>query len=86
VLLAARVVGAGDTAHVLTLDHVRRAKNALEVDYTFHPTPPASSTMKWYMALAVPAPLAPEVRFKEDGRLVCTLKPEAGVWITPPQR
>ena len=83
VLLVARVANAGPTADILTHEHVRRAKDALEVDYAFRPTPPASSTIKWYLALAVPRPLPPEVRFKEGGRLVCTLKPAAGVWLIP---
>jgi hypothetical protein len=77
VLLLARVVNAGDTAHVFRLLRVTRTRGAIEMSVTFAPTPPASSTMKWYMALAVAKPLPPRIRIRENGAVICTLAPGA---------
>ncbi|HEY5210859.1 MAG TPA: hypothetical protein VIJ42_15580 [Stellaceae bacterium] len=75
ILLLARILGAGDTATVFQVERVARDPGALRLDYRFAPTPPASSTMKWYLAVAVAKPLPPVARFREDGKIVCTVTP-----------
>jgi len=84
VLLVARVIDAGDTAKVFHLTHLQRSHDAIDLDYAFAAPPHASSTMKWYLAVAVAKPLPPTLRFREDGHIVCTLRPDAGAWVVPP--
>ena len=74
VLLVARVVNAGRTGDVFKVEGVEVKGNALELDYSYRPTPPASSTMKSYLAVAIAKPLPTTVRFKEGAKLVCTLR------------
>jgi hypothetical protein len=75
VLLVARVVNAGDTSGVFSNPRVTGDERELALDYRFAPTPPASSTMKWYLALEIAKPLPPTVVVRENGRSVCTLLP-----------
>jgi len=75
ILLLARILGAGDTANIFQVERVARDPGALRLDYRFTPTPPASSTMKWYLAVAVAKPLPPVARFGENGKIVCTVRP-----------
>ena len=86
VLLVAREINFGQTSAVFRPTDVERTPNAMEVDYRFKPTPPANTTISWYMALEVAKPLPPTVRFVENGREVCTLRPAEGDWVTPAQR
>jgi hypothetical protein len=74
VLFVARVINAGNTADVFRVERVEFGKHTLELDYSYRPTPPASSTMKWYLAVAVAKPLPATVRFTEGGKVVCTLR------------
>ena len=83
VLVVARVIGAGDTSRVFHLTAVKTTATATEVDYGFTPTPPASSTMKWYLAVIAPKPVAAPIAFKENGKTVCRLDPAKGVWASP---
>jgi len=86
VLLFARVVNAGDPAKVFQVDDVLRRKDTIDVTLRFKPTPPASSTMKIYFAVAVDKPIPPRIRFIQDGTIVCVLNPASGNWMaTPPQ-
>ena len=84
VLLVSRVVDAGDTTNICRLPRLRRSHDAIELDYAFAPTPHASSTMKWYLAVAVAKPLPSTIRFREGGRTLCKLRPNAGAWVVPP--
>jgi len=86
VLLVARVVDAGDTTGIFHLTRLQRDRDAVELDYAFAAPPHASSTMTWYLAVAVAKPLAATIRFKESGHTVCTLQPDAGAWVVPPLR
>lgn len=86
ILLLAKVVNAGDVSHVFRLVGVERTRDAIEVNYGFRPTPPASSTMKWYFAIAVAKPLPALVRFRQEGKIVCALNTGAGEWTTPMMR
>jgi hypothetical protein len=78
VLMVARVVNGGDTAHVFQVTGVRRDADSIDVDFGFHPPPEASFQVKWWLGVAVEKPLAPTVRFKEDGHLLCTVDRDAG--------
>lgn len=78
VLMMARVINGGDTAHVFQVTGVHRDGDAIDVDFSFHPPPEASFQIKWWLGVAVEKPLAPTARFSEDGRLVCTAQPGAG--------
>ena len=82
VLLVARQIGIGKTPVVFQVDGVHRDGSTIELDYTLIPSPPAGGTT-WYAALAIPKPLTPTVTFKEAGRVVCTVQPMAGHWVSP---
>lgn len=82
VLLLARVVPAGGAA-AFTAPRVTRSGASLTVSYRFAPPPPASSTIKWYLALAVPKAGSPSVTFQENGAVVCSLGPAASDWVSP---
>lgn len=73
VLLVARVVPAGRTSAIFRLTSVVRSGGTTTVAYAFRPPSRASSTMKWWMGVAVGRPLSPIVRFQENGRTICTL-------------
>jgi hypothetical protein len=75
-------VNAGDTRHVLALTSVRHSAGGLDVAYRFTPTAAASSTIKWWMGVSVPAPLPATVRLIENGKTVCTLHPKTD-WAVP---
>lgn len=84
ILLVAHVIGAGDTSSVFQVQHLVRGKGGMQLDYRFTPTPPASSSIKWYLAVAVPKPLPKLVRFTENRRLICTLNTRDMIPVTPP--
>ena len=73
VLLLARVVNSGDASHVFRVNRVERGLHAIDVDYTFTPTPAATSTMKWYLAIEVAKPLPRTIRFREAGQVTCEI-------------
>jgi hypothetical protein len=81
-LLVARVVPA-DGEGAFTSPAVDLAGAALTVSYAFTPPAPASSTIKAYLALAVPRSAATLVAFRENGRVVCSLRPARGLWVSP---
>jgi hypothetical protein len=83
VLLVARVVSAGDTSDVFSHLRMTGDERELALDYRFAPNPPASSTMKWYLALEIPKPLPPTVVVRENGRSVCTLHPAVAQPASP---
>jgi hypothetical protein len=64
-------LSSGDASHVFRVNHVERGLHAIDVDYTFTPTPAATSTMKWYLAIAVAKPLPRRIRFREAGQVSC---------------
>jgi len=82
VLLLARVTPAGGEG-AFTAPSVAVAGRTLTVSYTFKPPPPASSTIKWYLALAVPKTAPTSVVFQENGHTVCSLRPASGAWLSP---
>jgi hypothetical protein len=82
VLLIARVAPAA-AEDAFTAPAVSRAGGALTVSYHFTVPPPASSTMKWYLALAVTKASPTAVSFQENGRRVCALRLAAGKWRSP---
>ncbi|HEY5070508.1 MAG TPA: hypothetical protein VII63_00610 [Caulobacteraceae bacterium] len=86
VIMVARVISAGNIAGVFRPERIRRSAEAIEVDYRFSPTPRASSSIKWYLALRVAEPLPPTVSLVENGREVCALHQDAGTWVTPAPR
>ena len=72
-LLLARIVNSGDASHVFRVNRVERSLHAIDVDYTFTPTPAATSTMKWYLAIEVAKPLPRTLRFREAGQVTCEI-------------
>ncbi len=84
VLLVAHVIGAGDASDVFQVVRLSLGTGGLELDYRFIPTPPATSTMKWYLAVALPKPLPLVVRFMENRRLICTLRTRDIAPLPPP--
>lgn len=74
VLILAQIVNAGETAHVFRIDRVTRSSHAIDIDYTFTPNPPATSTMKSYFAIEVAKPLPRTIRFHEAGALTCEVR------------
>ena len=83
ILLFARVVNGGDTSHVFALRKLQVDPDAVDVDFAFTPTPPASWTQKTYIAVDMDKPLPPRVQFRENGKIVCTLDIAAGQVLTP---
>jgi hypothetical protein len=83
VLVVARVINAGDAKNVFHLTTVKSSPKAIELDYRFTPTPAASSTMKGYLAVIAPGPLASTIQFKENGKTVCRLDLSKGEWAAP---
>jgi hypothetical protein len=81
VLMLARVVDAGDTANVFHLIGIHRDKDVIDVDVSFHRTPAASSRIKWWLGVTVSKTLPPMVRFREDGRVICTIQPGSCIWL-----
>ena len=77
VLMIARVINGGDTDHVFQVTGVHRDAEVIDVDFSFHPPPEASFRIKWWLGVTVEKPLAPTVRFSEDGRLLCTAHPRS---------
>jgi hypothetical protein len=75
VLFVARTMYAGATENALTVRQVTRTPSALTLDYAFSPTPPASSTSALWAAAVVQKPVPPAVVFNENGRTVCTVRP-----------
>jgi hypothetical protein len=73
-LVVARVINTADASQVFHIDSVTRDERVVEIRYTFRPTPPAPSTMKWWIGAAVAKPLPPMVRFRENGRMVCSVR------------
>ena len=84
VLLIARVVPAGDSAHAFRLLGVERTQDAIEVNVLFKSAPPASSSEKVWLAVEVQKPLPALVRFRQEGNIVCALSPDRGNWVAPP--
>ena len=82
VLMLARVVDAGDTAKIFELRSLRRTGDRLDIGYAFGPPPKASSTMKWWLGIAVAKPLPPTIRFLTGDTVTCTLAPASGRWRT----
>ncbi len=82
-LVLAKVIASGDTAKVFQLTGVHRDEKIIEVDYSFRLTPPASSRIKYWLGVAVAKPLPPTARFKEDGRLICSVEPGTRNWLRP---
>jgi len=83
VLLLARVVPAGGEG-AFSAPSVTRTGRTLTVTYRYTAPPPASSTIKSYLALAVPKSTATSVVFRQNGRRVCALRPAVGAWLSPP--
>jgi hypothetical protein len=83
VLLLARVVPAGGEG-AFTAPSITSTGRTLRVSYDFTAPPLASSTMKGYLALAVPKSTATSVVFRQNGRRVCALHPAVGAWLSPP--
>ena len=76
VLLLARVMPAGDTAHVFQVRRVTPGGGGTMVDYTYTPPAgPATSTTKEYFAIVVAKPISMPVLFRENGRVVCRVIP-----------
>ena len=84
VLLVAKVIPGGAKGSALESVSVNDAGGSLNVDYRFTPPPASSFTIKTYMALEIAKPIPESVVFKENGQTVCTLKPAAGAWLSPP--
>lgn len=84
VLLVARTVpGGSDTTQIFHFKGVSEVAGVTTVGESFTPPPPASYQINWYMAVAVPKPLAAQIQFVENGKPICTLKPAAGLWVSP---
>jgi hypothetical protein len=81
-LVVARVVDAGDTSRVFRVNYVTRTGNVVTLDYAFRPTPYASSTIKWWTGVAIARPLPATVRYRENGRIACSLDLAHGQWST----
>lgn len=82
-LLFARVVNGGDTSHVFALRKLQIGPDAVDWDIAFTPAPKAAWTQKAYIAVAIDKPLPPQVRFRENGKLDCTLDIAAGQVLAP---
>jgi hypothetical protein len=85
VLLVARATYGGDNPNLFQPTAVSRTQDTIELDYGF--TPPlaaATYTGKYYMMVQVTKPLPANVRFVENGREVCDVKPDSGAWVSPP--
>ena len=84
VLLLGRQIGSTRVPLVFHVDGVHRQGSTIELDYSLTPTPPTGGTT-WFAAVAIMKPLTPTVTFKEGGRVVCTVQPMAGRWVSPSQ-
>jgi len=82
VLVLGRQVNMGRTPVGFHVDGVHRQGSTIEVDYSLTPVPPPGGTA-WFAAVAILKPLTPTVTFKESGRVVCTVQPMAGHWVSP---
>ena len=82
VLLLARVIPAGGEG-AFTAPSVAGHGRTLTVSYTFTAPAPASSTIGWYLALAVAKSAPTSVVFEENGHTVCSLSPARGAWRSP---
>lgn len=71
VVFVARTIYAGSADDALSIRRIERTNEVMTVDYSFAPTPRASSTMNWWSAAAVEKPLPARVIFRENGRTVC---------------
>jgi len=83
VLLIAKVMPGGGVGSAFKPLSVQRTGDALDVSYRYVMPHVASYQIKGYMALEVAKPVAASVVFTENGKAVCSLKPGAGVWLSP---
>jgi hypothetical protein len=83
ILLFARTVSGGET-NPLAFVAVMKSRRAIELDVKLSSSAPSSYQMKRYVAVAVDKPLPEQVRFVENGVLVCSLGPVSGNWVSPP--
>ena len=74
-LFVARTIYAGPVDNVLNVRRIVRSRDRIVLDYTFSPTPHASSTMNWWIGAVVAKPLPALIVFRENDRTVCTLRP-----------
>ncbi len=81
VLVVARTAYAsqGDAA-ALIVAGVRETQGAIEVETRFSPPPPSSYASKQAVALAFRKPLPENIVVRENGAVVCTLRPGQGRW------
>ena len=82
VLVVGRQIAAGSMPIGFHVEGVHRQASTIELDYTLDPVPPSGPTT-WFAAVAILKPLSRTVTFKEDGRIVCSMQPMAGHWVTP---
>jgi hypothetical protein len=83
VLLIAKVMPGGGMGSAFKPLSVERTGDTLDVSYRYVMPHVASYQIKGYMALEVAKPAVESVVFTENGKAVCSLKPGAGVWLSP---
>ena len=83
VLVIARIVPAPGRAGIFQATRLATRRDALELSYAFRPPPPASSTVKAWLGLAIPRALPDSVVFVENGNRVCDVDAGRGSWVTP---
>jgi hypothetical protein len=84
-LVLARVINSGgDDLDVFQVGRVVRSKSKITIDYNFSTPPAASSQIKATMALEIAKPLPSVIEFKENGRMVCALRPDKKQIVSPP--
>jgi len=84
-LVLARVINSGgDDSHVFQVGRAVRSKSKVMIDYNFRAPPAASSQIKAAMGLEIAKLLPSTIEFKENGRVVCTLRPDEKQIVSPP--
>ena len=84
-LVLARVINSGgDDLDVFQVGRVVRSKSKITIDYKFRTPPAASSQIKATMGLEIAKPLPSVIEFKENGRMVCALRPDKKQIVSPP--
>jgi hypothetical protein len=85
-LVLAQVVPGGSPVDILQVDAVQRHGTRVEVAVTVPQTPPASWQSKTWVGITLAPPLPTRIRFREAGKIVCTLEPAARHWVEPRAR
>ena len=84
-LVLARVINSGgDHLDVFQVGRVVRSKSKITIDYKFRTPPAAASQIKAAMGLEIAKPLPSVIEFKENGRMVCALRPDKKQIVSPP--